>query len=201
MSASQETLDAVRAHLGQALEVGSRDGGEEPFEIRPESLVRVGRSRRLGALLDLELTVRVTVTDPAPLPVLETLLVAAETFPHTAIAPLPDGAPGLGFRMVLPVSVSIPEPTGPPVKQTSVRVHPLTTLTGSVCDEAGRAVPGARVVSSATRQEVRSGPDGTFRLVDTGTPTTLTATNGHRTAHLTVEPGAEPVRLVLSEGS
>ncbi len=197
MSVAQQTLDAVHAHFSQAL-----DGpADEPFEVRPENLVRVGRSRRSGALLDLELTVVVTVTDPAPLPVLEALLVAAETFPHTAIGSLPAGGTGLGFRMVLPVSIPIPEPTGPPVTQTSVRIHPLTTLTGSVRDHDGHAVSGARVVSSATRQEVRTEPDGTFTLVDPGTPTTLTATRGSRTAHLTVEPGTDPVRLVLSEGS
>ena len=202
MSAAQQALDAVLSHLSQAVAptaVSTDEAG--PVVVRPAALARTGRSRRDGSLLDLELTLLVTVEDARPLPLLESLLLAAESYPRTAIGPLPDEVPGLGFSLVLPVAVPIPEPTGPPVSEVAVELHRLTNLTGEVLEADGRGVPGAEVTSSTTRQRVRTGAAGDFALIATGSATTITATKENRTATAAVEPGAEPVRLVLPEGS
>lgn len=195
-------MDAVRQHLSRAVApTGVAVAGEAPVLLRPAGLARAGRSRRNGSLLDLELTVAVTVTAAEPLPLLEALLVAAETYPHVAIGPLPPGADGLGFSIVLPVAVPLAEPDVPAVAEVVVELHPLTTLTGAVVDAAGRGVPGAEVRSSTTAQRVRTGSAGDFHLIGTGTATTLTATLADRSATASVEPGASAVRLVLPEGS
>lgn len=201
MSAAQRALEAVLAHLSQAVEPVRVSTDDGPVVVRPAALARAGRSRRNGALLDLELTVLVTVADLEPLPLLESLLLAAETHPHVAVGPLPADVPGLGFSLVLPVTVPLPEPSAPPVTDVAVELHPLTTLAGTVLDATGRGVPGAEVVSSTTRQRVRTDASGGFQLIATGTPTTVTATKENRTATAGVEPGADPVRLVLPEGS
>ncbi|MCC6495231.1 MAG: carboxypeptidase regulatory-like domain-containing protein [Propionibacteriaceae bacterium] len=199
MSVAQRAFDALSEHLAGAGAVGTDPGG--PVRIRPAALTRTGRSRRDGALLDLQLTVLVTVEAEAPLPVLESLLVAAESHPHVSIGPLPVDEPGLGFSIVVAVPVPIEEPTGPPVTDTRVEVHPFTTLSGEVLDAAGRGVPGSVVSSTTTRQRSLTDSAGRFQLLAAGGPTTLTAAKDGRTATITVEPDGEPVRLVLPEGS
>lgn len=198
MSVSQRAFDALSDHLRKA--AGSEVGPDGPIRLRPAGLARTGRSRRQGSLLDLELTVLVSVTGDEPLPALEALLIAAESHPHSCIGPLPTTEPGLGFSIVVPVSVPIEEPTGPPVTDVRVEVHPLLTLTGEVLDASGHGVPGSEVSAAATRQRSLTDATGRFQLLATGGPTTLTAAKDGRSATLTVEDG-EPVRLVLPEGS
>lgn len=199
MSVAQRAFDALSEHLTRAGGTTTELGG--PVRIRPAALARTGRSRRNGALLDLQLTVLVTVEGDEPLPVLESLLVAAESHPHVSIGPLPETEPGLGFSIVVPVPVPIEEPTGPPVTDTRVDVHPFSTLSGEVLDATGRGVPGTVVSSGTTRQRSLTDSAGRFQLLAAGGPTTLTAAKDGRTTSITVEPDGEPVRLVLPEGS
>ncbi len=199
MSVAQRAFDALSDYLAKAGGVTLDSSG--PVRIRPAALTRTGRSRRSGALLDLQLTVLVTVEAEAPLPILESLLVAAENHPHISIGPLPDAEPGLGFSIVVPVPVPIEEPSGPPVTDTRVEVHPFTILSGEVLDASGRGVPGSVVSSATTRQRSLTDAAGRFQLLAAGGPTTLTADKDGRTTTIIVEPGGEPVRLVLPEGS
>lgn len=134
--AFDDLLGVLSEAAGQAGVAGPAttvlDTAEPPAVVAtPLSLVRVGRSRRLGALLDLELAVAVEVSGSDALSLTEQLLLAIELSPHSRIEPLPAGRAGLGFVVVQPVSVAITEPTGPPVREPVVEVHPL--------DVSGRA--------------------------------------------------------------
>ena len=125
MSLARQAMDDVRRHLADAVAPAAvATSGDAPVLLSPAALARAGRSRRNGSLLDLELTVAVTVTTEDPLPLLESLLVAAETYRHVGIGPLPAGAAGLGFSIVLPVAVPLPEPEAPAVTEVVVELHP-----------------------------------------------------------------------------
>lgn len=83
-SALENLLDTIRQALapvavGLAGQAGDTDQDDAEVLLTPVSLRRVGRSRRAGALLDLELTVAVTAQGPDAIDHLERLLVLAET--------------------------------------------------------------------------------------------------------------------------
>lgn len=148
MGSARSTLDALlerlSASLGPAAVVLA--GSDVPAapaipedsdraRLTPTALRRIGRSRRGGALLDLELSVRVDVTGPGALDLLEQLLVLAETGGMTVDTdPEPSG---LGLTLVLPVTVPLDEPTGPPVITTVVEVHALPRMPAAVDATAG----------------------------------------------------------------
>ena len=54
------------------------------------------------------------------------LLLIAETLPHTRLDPLPENRSGFGLVIGVGVSLDVLEPTGPPVREVVVDVHPLT---------------------------------------------------------------------------
>ena len=106
-------------------------------------LRRIGRSRRDGSLLDLELLTAVHATGPTALDLVEQMLVALE--PHRYdVEPLPAAArrpdprapgvePGveLGFQLRIPVSVPMTEPDAPLVTQPPVvRIDVVPSGTG-----------------------------------------------------------------------
>ena len=154
MGAARTTLDSLLERLSTSLHPAAvvlGDGGPGSPEasvdsdlvtVIPTALRRTGRSRRQGALLDLELSVRVVVAGPGALDLLEQTFVLAET---SGMLVDTDPEPtGLGLTLILPVSVPIDEPTGPPVITTVVEVHPLSLIPGRVpvpADEAGVRAP------------------------------------------------------------
>ena len=212
MSVTQQVFDglvtALSAAASDAKVVIGRPG-ETPPEGRPDVLVtplslhRVGRSRRVGSLLDLELAVAVEASGGDVLALTERLLLAAESTPHVRIDPLPDGARGFGFVVVLGVSVEITEPSGPPVTETVVDVHPLAAVTGTVLNPDGSALAGAEVRSSLTRQQTATDVTGRFSLLGLSRPTTLTVSRGRRRVTHDVPADSTDLRIVLPthEGS
>jgi hypothetical protein len=165
--------------------------------LTPLSLTRVGRSRRVGSLLDLELSVAVEASGDDVLDLAERLMLAAETAPHARLDPLPADRPGFGFVMAVGVSVDVTEPTGPQVQVVEVDVEPLIAITGVVVDPDGAALAAVDVHSSLTRQQTTTDATGRFALTGLSRPTTLTISRGAR--HATVDVPAEPtgLRLVL----
>lgn len=138
MGTARSTLDALLERITASLQpaavvlaeadAGAPDmpGDGAGVTVVPVALRRIGRSRRAGALLDLELTVGVAVAGPDALDLLEALLVLAETAGWTVgEGPEP---PALGLTLVLPVSVPLDEPTGPPVITTVVDVRPMASM-------------------------------------------------------------------------
>lgn len=209
-SVTQQAFDALVSLLGQAAgdatiaTAGSGEPSERPdVLVTPISLARLGRSRRLGALLDLELAVAVEVTGPDVLGLTERLLLAVEAAPHSRIEPLPSTRPGFGFVIVLAASVAIDEPTGPPVRERVVEVNSLAAITGTVVGPDGAALPDVEVRSSLTRQRTTTDAAGRFSLQGVPHPTTLTVSRGPRRATLDVPDEPTGLRIVLPthEGS
>ncbi|MGD8214037.1 hypothetical protein [Aestuariimicrobium sp. Y1814] len=132
---ARRALDSLRATITDAVSpavVGLADAPNDGIEpavlLTPVALRRVGRSRRHGALLDLELTVAVLTRGPDALDHLESLLVLAETTGLTATpADSAGDQPGLGLTLTLPVTVPLDEPTGPPVETVVVELQPTTS--------------------------------------------------------------------------
>src|SRR5688572_11118266 len=106
------------------LDDGSRDEPEEPpgspVSLKPTALTRVGRSRRDGPVLDLELTVTVECRGPRQLDNLEKLLLAVERHSQYTTAPAEAVPAGLGFLVRIPVSLRVDEQSGPPVLQPMI---------------------------------------------------------------------------------
>jgi len=212
MSVTQQVFDGLVRVLSEAAgKAGTRVGQAvaAPPEDRPEVLVtpltltRVGRSRRLGSLLDLELAVAVEVAGDDVLALTERLLVAAESGPHLRIGPLPDPTTGFGFVVVLGVSVPVTEPSGPPVEESVVHLHSLAAITGVVVGPDGRALPDVEVHSSLTRQRTTTDAAGRFSLPGLPRPTTLTVSRGARSTSYEVPDEPAGLRIVLPshEGS
>ncbi len=128
-SVTQQAFDALLGVLTEAAgEAGvatspTGSGERPPVLATPVSLLRVGRSRRLGSLLDLELATAVEVSGEDVLGLTERLLLAAETSPRSRIEPLPRDRSGFGFVVVQTVSVAVTEPTAPLVREPVVEVQ------------------------------------------------------------------------------
>lgn len=206
MSVTRQVLDGLARALADAVGEGrvttARPGADPPAEpaevtLTPVSLVRVGRSRRGESRLDLELTVAVEAGGDQALDLAEDLLLAAEATAHARIEPLPPGRPGLGFQVVLPVSVVVAEPSGPPVRERVVQVQPLVAVTGVVVDTDGVALTGVEVRSGLTRQQTVTDAAGRFALTGLPRPSSLTISRGARRATLEVPADPTGLRLVL----
>jgi hypothetical protein len=206
MSATQQVLDGLMAVLTPAAGTASlsvvRAGGHAPDPrpdvlVTPVGLTRVGRSRRAGALLDVELSVAVEAGGSDVLDLTERLLLAAEAAPHTRIDPLPPERPGFGFVVVLAASLTVPEPTGPPVREVVVEVEPLVAVTGTVVDPDGAAVPGVAVRSSLLGRQAVTDAAGRFTLAGLSRPTTLTLARGARRTTFDLPADPTGIRVVL----
>lgn len=134
MSATQRALDGLVeafSRIPGARVAVVRPGLANPADssnvvLSPLTLTRVGRSRRAGSLLDLELVVAVEASGETIFDLTEQLLLIAETLPHTRLDPLPENRSGFGLVIGVGVSLDVLEPTGPPVREVEVDVHPLT---------------------------------------------------------------------------
>jgi len=206
MSATQQALDGLVGALSAVadgasvvvVQPGEKPPAERPGVLgTPVGLTRVGRSRRLGSLLDLELAVAVEVGGDEVFDLAERLMLAAETTPHARLEPLPADRPGFGFVIAVGVSVEVTEPTGPPVRETVVEVHPMVAITGTVVDPDGAAVAGVEVRSSLTRQQTTTDAAGRFALAGLSRPTTLTISRGVRRTTFDVPDESAGLRVVL----
>jgi hypothetical protein len=203
MSASRDALDTLVGILACAIApapvtVGDTQANSDVDGVRvsPISLDRVGRSRRHGALMDLQLAAAVTAAGPHALDLIEALLVAIERGPLSA-APLPDTikAGQLGFVVRLPVTVRIDEPAPPLVTVPPVlQVHPVRSVDGVLLDDAGRAISGAKLTVGGAVSV--SGAGGTFHLLVAEGAPTVSVDYGGEQRDLTFDAELEPPRLV-----
>ncbi len=157
---------------------GSRSGSDDPDDpsgttIRPTALTRVGRSRRDGPVLDLELTARVDCRGPHQLDNLEKLLLAVEHHSQYATAPVPDqelaaetDREALGFLVRIPVSVRLDEPSGPPVREPLItRLVAGRTISGRLLDSHNNGIPHARIRVHSSANAVVSDDSGRFEVL------------------------------------
>jgi hypothetical protein len=180
MSAAQAALVGLAGALAAAADPipvavdreGSapREAGSEPgIRVRPVSLARLGRSTREGAVLDLELLARVTVTGSSALDTTERLLVGLERDGRFVVEPVPhrEAPPeGLAFGVRVRVPVRMSEEHGPPVLEPlQLDLRTARLLAGLVLDAEGRGVPDAVVRPAIGGRPVVTDAEGRFRLL------------------------------------
>ncbi|MEE2568865.1 carboxypeptidase-like regulatory domain-containing protein [Pseudarthrobacter sp. J64] len=161
-----------RSGAGESLS-GESDDPDDPSgtTIRPTALTRVGRSRRDGPVLDLELTARIECRGPNQLDNLEKLLLAVEHHSQYATAPVPETPIGsdretLGFLVRIPVSVRLEEPSGPPVREPLItRLEAGRTISGRVLDSHNNGIPHARIRVHSSANAVVSDDSGRFEVL------------------------------------
>jgi hypothetical protein len=139
-------------------------------------LDRIGRSRRDGPLVDLELVASVQATGPHTLENIERMIVVVEANRYS-IRPLPQVADPqgdihfLGFLVHVPVSLRLEEPRGPQVREPlRTRTVVGRRLTGAVVDTNGRGIAGAYVRAVTSGQAVACDAAGRFALLTDSEP-------------------------------
>ncbi|MDH6236117.1 hypothetical protein [Cryobacterium sp. CG_9.6] len=178
MSVVRSTLSSLVSVLADAVKPESVQlsaGGEvtrDPVTVRVVSLDRVGRSRRDGPVLDLELAVAVLCTGPRSLENVEQMLAAVENTSSYAVQPLLPQEPGrIGFVVRMPVALRLSEPDGPPILEP---LHVTTvigrTVRGIVVGPDGRGLAGVSIRSRASALAVMSDGAGGFSLLSTPDP-------------------------------
>jgi len=173
-------VDLLAAEVSPApvvIDVGQLDRTDlRGTVVRPVALERVGRSRRGGAILDLELTLEVTTHGPEALATIERHFVTIEQSHLAARAESSfdrrpsgfDAAPALRLLVVAPVSVSLTEPRAPLVtQQPVVEVHFVTQLDGVLLDTENLPIAGAVVRLATTGVTSVSDKAGRFQLLTT----------------------------------
>ncbi len=185
MSAARTALLALVGALADAVdpETVAIDDDESPppdggpaVRVRPTSLARVGRSRRDGAVLDLELVAAVRSGGPKALELVEQMLTALERESRYTAEPvlLPVEAPsrgGMAFQVRMPVPVRLDEPEPPRVTEPMrLDVRLVRSMSGALIDSAGHGVADARVSASVGSGPSVTDPDGRFRLLVADAP-------------------------------
>jgi hypothetical protein len=182
--------------------VGLQDGGPiptDPVVVQVLTVERIGRSRRDGPVLDLELSAAVRCTGPRSLENVEQLLGAIESGAHYAVGPLAPsvGEDRLGFLVRIPVTMRLPEPEGPPVREPVV-VNALVGrhLYGVVVGPDGFGIAGASVRSLASSVEVQSDGKGRFEMLSTPDPVQEFSV-GFRGATRQITVDADPLPVII----
>ena len=144
-----------------------------PVAVRAIALSRVGRSRRAGPVLDLELAVSVVCTGDQRLENLERLITTIEGGSRYSTSTLdrrwPPATPaGIGFQVQVPVAIPLDEPMAVAVREPlQVKMQVGRHLTGVVIDTHGNGLGGARVRSAASSVAVACDPQGRFECFST----------------------------------
>lgn len=180
MSVVRSSLSTLVSVLAEAVApdpVGVWDGGSlptDPVVVRVVTLDRIGRSRRDGPVLDLELAAAVSCTGPRSLENLEQMLAAVENTSRYSVAPLTaDGhtTGALGFLVRVPVTLHLTEPGGPPIREPlQVTTVIGRQLRGVVVGPDGHGLAGASIRSQASAVTVASDRAGRFTLLSTPEP-------------------------------
>jgi len=181
VSVVRSTLSSLVSVLADAVapdSVGVADGGPVPTDpviVRVITVDRIGRSRRDGPVLDLELGAAVVCTGPRSIENVEQMLGAVERSARYAVSALDPaqtgGGTGLGFIVRVPVTLRLSEPEGPPILEPLQ----LTTvigrlLRGIVVGPDGHGLPGASIRSRSSALAVVSDGSGGFSLLSTPDP-------------------------------
>ena len=206
MSVVRSSLDALMGVLADSVApvpVGIDDGGTpstDPVVVRVIGLDRIGRSRRDGPVLDLELSAAVRCTGPKCLEHVEQMLRAVETQTHFDTATLPVTTPaesGIGFLVRVPVTLRLSEPEGPSIS-TPLEIHTVIgrSLEGVLVGADGSGIGGARIRSSASAVSTSTDSAGHFEVLSTHDPVQeFTVEFRGQTQHVTVPD--DPIPLTL----
>ncbi|WP_051973396.1 hypothetical protein [Cryobacterium sp. MLB-32] len=185
MSVVRSSLSDLVAVLADAVvpdSVGVQHGGQpeteaaptDPVLVRVVALDRIGRSRRDGPVLDLELSAAVACTGEHTLDNLERMMVALENLSRYSVAPLtPElrATGAVGFLVRVPVNLRLTEPGGPPILEPlQVTTVIGRQLRGVVVGSDGHGLAGASIRARASAVAVASDRAGRFTLLSTSDP-------------------------------
>ncbi len=187
------TVGVVRSSLTELLGILSDavspervrfDDGSEPPSGQPSdaavtvhavALNRVGRSRREGPLLDLELKVAVECHGPTQLDNMEKLLLALEQNTQYSVVSSGEFQPdeydsgirqGLGFLIRVPVGIRLDEPFGPPVTEPLIASTTVARrIHGRLVDVHNKGIPDAYIRPHSSAAAVVSDPTGHFEVL------------------------------------
>ena len=146
-----------------------------PVTVHALAVNRVGRSRREGPLLDLELKVAVECHGPTQLDNMEKLLVALEHNSRYTVVSGSDVQPddyasairgGLGFLVRVPVALSLEEPSGPLVTEPLIASTAIARrIRGRLVDVHNKGIPDAYIRAHSSATAVVSDPTGHFEVL------------------------------------
>ena len=180
--------------------VGVHDGDvapSDPVVLRVVAIDRIGRSRRDGPVLDLELTAAIECTGPRSLEHIEQMLGALESSPLYSVGSFDARrAPALGFEVRVPLAIRIPEPEASLVR-TPLEVTTVVgrLLSGVLVGADGFGIEGARIRAGSSTP-ASSDPRGRFELLSTSDPQQeLTVELRGVTRRFTAE--ADPLPLLI----
>lgn len=178
MSAARTALLGLVGALAEAVEPvpvaldddGAAAPGESGVRVRPRSLSRIGRSRRDGSVLDLELVAAVGALGPEALELTELMLTALERQSRYTVEPLEAGD-ALAFQVRVPVAVRLEEPVRWRVREPMLLdVRLARSLTGVVLGGDGGALPDALVSASIGGPPAHTDAQGRFRVLVADAP-------------------------------
>ncbi|MCA4135442.1 hypothetical protein [Arthrobacter sp. M4] len=147
---------------------------DAPITVYAVGLDRVGRSRRAGPVLDLELRVAVECHGPKQLDNMEKLLLAMERSQYTVITKdeLQPGEyesairHGLGFLIRVPVALALEEPTGPQVLEPLIaHMDVARRIQGRLVDAHNKGIPDAFIRAHSSATSVMSDATGHFEVL------------------------------------
>ncbi|GAA4054083.1 hypothetical protein GCM10023063_48270 [Arthrobacter methylotrophus] len=160
------------------------DDGSEPLASQPTdapvtvhtvAMNRVGRSRREGPLLDLELKVAVECHGPTQLDNMEKLLLAVEHHNQYSVVSSGEFQPdeydagirqGLGFLVRIPVGIRFEEPSDPPAAKPLVATTTVSRrIHGRLVDVHNKGIPDAYIRAHSSATAVVSDPTGHFEVL------------------------------------
>lgn len=186
MGIVRSSLTELLATLSDAVSPESvrfDDGLESDDEPPPDASVtvravavnRLGRSRRAGAVLDLELKVAVECRGPMQLDIMEQLLMALEHNSQYSIVSKGEFEPGeyqatirggIGFLLRVPVALRFDEPSAPPVLEPLIATTNVARrIHGRLVDVHNKGIPDAYIRPHSSAIAVVSDATGHFEVL------------------------------------
>lgn len=147
---------------------------DAPVTVRAVSLNRVGRSRREGPVLDLELRVAVECHGPEQLDNMEQLLMAVELHSQYSVVSNGEFRPeeysgtlqqGLGFLVRVPVSLRFEEPSDLPAQPVTDPQGAGRRIRGRLVDGHNKGIPDAYIHAHSSATAAVSDATGHFEVL------------------------------------
>ncbi|MET3905392.1 hypothetical protein [Paenarthrobacter sp. 4246] len=147
---------------------------DAPVTVRAVTLNRVGRSRREGPVLDLELRVAVECHGPEQLDNMEQLLLAVELHSQYSVVSNGEFRPeeysgaiqqGLGFLVRIPVSLRFEEPSDLPAQPVTGKPAAGRRIRGRLVDAHNKGIPDAYIHAHSSATAAVSDATGHFEVL------------------------------------
>ncbi|MDP9906610.1 MULTISPECIES: hypothetical protein [Arthrobacter] len=170
-----DAVSPVRVRFDDGSEPPIGQSPDAPVTVHAVAMNRVGRSRREGPLLDLELKVAVECHGPMQLDNMEKLLVAIEQNTQYSVVSSGEFQPdeydagirqGLGFLVRVPIGISLDEPSEQPAAEPRLAATTVARLIhGRLVDIHNKGIPEAYIRPHSSAAAVVSDPTGHFEVL------------------------------------